>query len=195
MIGTLKSLIGQRSSIRLGYHALKAFVAALRYGFPARSLKIIGITGTDGKTTTTSMVAHILNKTGHKTGIASTAFFDDGTGAKENPSHLTSISPFVLQKLLRTMIRNGCTHAVLEASSHGLVQHRLDWTFPDVAAITNTALEHLDYHGTMEQYRKDKGILFQMLRGKGMKILNKEDGTFEMYSKIASKETFEWSAK
>ncbi|OGJ57635.1 hypothetical protein A2881_03965 [Candidatus Peribacteria bacterium RIFCSPHIGHO2_01_FULL_55_13] len=193
MIGTLKSLIGQRSSIRLGYHALKAFVAALRYGFPARSLKVIGITGTDGKTTTASMVAHILSKSGRKTGIASTAFFDDGTGAKENPSHLTSISPFVLQKLLRTMIRNGCTHAVLEASSHGLVQHRLDWTFPDVAAVTNTALEHLDYHGTMEQYRRDKGKLFEMLHGKGTKVLNANDETYALYSAIPSSNTLVWS--
>lgn len=192
MIGRLKSMIGQRSPVRLAYHACKAFTAAAFFGFPARKLTVIGITGTDGKTTTTSMVAHILKKTGDKSGIASTAFFDDGTGSKENPSHLTSISPFVLQKLLRTMIKNGCTHAVLEASSHGLVQHRLDWTFPDVAAITNTALEHLDYHGTMEQYRKDKGILFEMLRGKGTKVLNADDGTFSMYSSIASRDTITW---
>ncbi len=193
MIGRLKSMIGHRSPIRLAYHASKAFAAAAFFGFPARKLTVIGITGTDGKTTTTSMVAHILKKTGHKSGIASTAFFDDGTGSKENPSHLTSISPFVLQKLLRTMIKNGCTHAVLEASSHGLVQHRLDWTFPDVAAITNTALEHLDYHGTMEQYRKDKGILFAMLHGKGTKVLNEKDATYALYSPIPSSNTLVWS--
>lgn len=192
MIGRIKNAIGHRSPIRLAYHFGKAIIAALRYGFPARSLIVIGVTGTDGKTTTASMVAHILRHAGHTVGIASTAFFDDGTGPKENPSHLTSISPFVLQRLLRTMIHNGCTHAVLEASSHGLVQHRLDWTFPIVAAVTNTALEHLDYHGTMEQYRKDKGRLFQMLRGSGTKVLNSTDGTFEMYSKIASEKTIAW---
>ncbi len=193
MIQRVKRCIGQRSPLRLAYHACRSFAAAASNGFPARSLTIIGITGTDGKTTTTSMVAHILNASGLKAGIASTAFFDDGTGLQQNSSHLTSISPFVLQKLLRTMLRNGCTHAVLECSSHGLVQHRLDWVFPKVTAITNTALEHLDYHGTMEQYRKDKGILFRMLRGKGTKVMNASDETYEMYRRIPSQRTVTWS--
>ena len=81
---------------------------------------------------------------------------------------------------------------MLECSSHGLTQHRLDWTFPKVAALTNTALEHLDYHGTMEQYRKDKGKLFGMLRGKGTKVLNRNDETFEMYRGIPSAKTIVW---
>ncbi|TSC57271.1 MAG: UDP-N-acetylmuramoyl-L-alanyl-D-glutamate--2,6-diaminopimelate ligase [Candidatus Peregrinibacteria bacterium Greene0416_62] len=193
MIGRLKACIGQRNPLRLAYHAGKSLIAALCYGFPARRITVISVTGTDGKTTTTSMIAHILRASGLKVGIASTAFFDDGTGLKENPSHLTSISPFVLQKLLRQMLNNKCTHAVLECSSHGLVQHRLDWTFPRVAAITNTALEHLDYHGTMEQYRKDKGILFRMLKGKGTKILNICDETYSTYSGIPSDKTIVWS--
>ena len=192
MIGFLKKCIGQRSTVRLGYHAVKAAIAAIWYGFPARKLTVIGITGTDGKTTTTSMLDCILRAAGRKAGIASTAFFDDGTGARENPSHLTSISPFVLQKLLSTMVSNRCTHAVLECSSHGLVQHRLDWTFPKVAAITNTAPEHLDYHGTMEQYRKDKSILFRMLRGQGTKVLNIDDETYATYEPIPSERTITW---
>lgn len=194
MIGRMKACIGQRNPLRLAYHACKAFVAAAFFGFPARKLTVIGITGTDGKTTTTSMVAHILRSAGYKTGIASTAFFDDGTGIRENPSHLTSISPFVLQGLLCKMVCNRCTHAVLECSSHGLVQHRLDWTFPKLAAITNTAPEHLDYHGTMEQYRKDKGILFGMLKGKGVKVLNAEDATYAMYGRIPSEKTIAWNS-
>lgn len=193
MIGRLKEYIGQRSPIRLAYHSCKAFAAALVCGFPARNLTVIGVTGTDGKTTTTSMIAHILRVSGKKTGIASTAFFDDGTELQENPSHLTSISPFILQNLLRKMLNNKCTHTVLECSSHGLVQHRLNWTFPTVAAITNTALEHLDYHGTMEQYRKDKGMLFRMLNGRGTKILNANDGTYGTYSAIPSERTMTWS--
>ncbi|MBM3227426.1 hypothetical protein FJZ27_00995 [Candidatus Peribacteria bacterium] len=194
MIPWLKQAIGQRSALRMSYHAAKALLAAAAYGFPARNLTVIGLTGTDGKTTTCSMIRHVLTKAHYRVGLASTAFFDDGTGLQANPSHLTSISPFVLQKLLRTMMRNGCTHAILECSSHGLVQHRLDWTFPKVAAITNTAPEHLDYHGTMELYRKDKGILFRMLHGRGTKVLNGNDETFAMYCRIASTVTLDWNS-
>ncbi|MBI3331960.1 UDP-N-acetylmuramyl-tripeptide synthetase [Candidatus Peregrinibacteria bacterium] len=192
MLRSLKDRIGQRSPIRLLWHRGKALLAAIRYGFPARRLVVLGITGTDGKTTTVGMVTHILRSAGVRVGAASTAFFDTGNGAKENPLHLTSINPFVLQKLLRTMVKNGCTHAVVEASSHGLVQHRLDWIWPRVAAITNIALEHLDYHGTMEQYRRDKAILFRMLGGMGTKILNARDPTFREYQAIPSERTIVW---
>jgi UDP-N-acetylmuramoyl-L-alanyl-D-glutamate--2,6-diaminopimelate ligase len=193
VIGHIKACIGQRNPLRLGYHALKAFVAAMLYGFPARNLTVIGITGTDGKTTTVSMLAHILRATGKRTGIVSTAFFDDGSGSQENPSHLTSINPFILQRQLRSMVHNGCTHAVIEYSSHGLVQHRLDWTWPSVAAITNTALEHLDYHGSMEQYRQDKSLLFRMLREHGTAVLNARDETYASYVKIPALRRIVWN--
>lgn len=184
MIGRLKALVPQRHPLRLIWHKLKAFVAAVRYGFPSRKLTVIGITGTDGKTTTVGMVTHILLKTGHAVGSASTTYFQVGDKREENETHQTSISPFLLHKFLRRLVREGCEYAVVEMSSHGLVQGRVNFTYPSVSAITNTALEHLDYHGTMEQYRKDKGKIFELLRGRGTMILNASDESYKMYQKI-----------
>ena len=194
LLHRLKALFPNRHPVRLLWHWCKAFAAALRYGFPGRKLTIIGITGTDGKTTTVSMTAHILHHAGINVAAVSTSFYQIGSHTEENPTHKTSLSPFAMQKFLRRCVSQGCTTVVVEASSHGLVQHRLDFLWPSVAAITNTALEHLDYHGTMEQYRKDKEILFHMLRGGGTKILNAEDDTAALYNTIRSQRTMTYSS-
>ncbi|MCK5019808.1 MAG: UDP-N-acetylmuramyl-tripeptide synthetase [Candidatus Peribacteraceae bacterium] len=189
----LKRFIGNKSPIRLWWHYSKAFIAAFIYGFPARKLFIIGITGTDGKTTAVGMLAHILNKNGIKTGAASTAFFQINDEIVENSTHLTSISQFSLQKFLRNLVKNGCTHAVIEMSSHGLVQGRTKFTFPSIAAITNVTSEHLDYHGSTKQYLKDKSIIFSMLRNKGTKVLNIDDASYEYYSSIKTNSSMIYS--
>lgn len=190
----IQQYIGQRSIVRLAWHWSKAFVAAVRYGFPARKLTVIGVTGTDGKTTTVGMVAHILTHSGVKVVAASTAYTQVANDFRENTTHLTSISPFTLQKLLREGVQKGCTHAVIEMSSHGLVQGRVAYTFPKVSCITNISLEHLDYHKSMEQYMKDKGKIFRMLRGKGTKILNAADTSLTTYQKIPSQQTVTYSS-
>ncbi|MFA6039087.1 MAG: UDP-N-acetylmuramoyl-L-alanyl-D-glutamate--2,6-diaminopimelate ligase [Candidatus Peribacteraceae bacterium] len=185
----LKSLIPQRSPVRLLWHRLKALLAALRYGFPARKLTIIGITGTDGKTTTVGMVSHILQQAGISAGALSTAFFRVKDQTTWNATQKTSPSPFAVQGFLRRLVRERCTHAVVEYSSHGLVQGRTQWTWPSVAAVTNTSPEHLDYHGTMEQYRADKGMLFGMLGGRGTKVLHWEDGSFPLFNAVPCQQT------
>ncbi|PIQ76703.1 hypothetical protein CO157_00390 [Candidatus Peregrinibacteria bacterium CG_4_9_14_3_um_filter_49_12] len=195
MLKRLKSLVPQRSPFRLGWHYAKGYLAALYYGFPARKLTVIGITGTDGKTTTVGMIAHILHSAGCKVGAASTAFLQINEVCEENATHLTSISPFTLQEFLRRLVREGCTYAVVEMSSHGLVQGRVLCTYPKVAGITNTAPEHLDYHGSMEQYRTDKGKIFTMLRGKGIKVLNGNDESYEQYKNIRTERTFVFGPK
>ncbi len=161
--------------------------------FPARKLTVIGVTGTDGKTTTVSMVAHILQHAGIRVGALSTAFVQIRDSTEWNETQKTSPSPFLVQRFLRKLVREGCTHAVLEVSSHGLVQGRVNHTSPKVAAITNTSTEHLDYHGSIEQYRKDKSKLFTMLKGKGTKILNRDDATFKSYSEIPSDNSITYS--
>ncbi len=185
----LRSIIPETSFLRLAYHRAKALIAAIVYGFPGRKLIVIGITGTDGKTTTVGMTAHILNECGIKTGALSTAFFRIGNEVRWNPTQKTSPSPFLVQKFLRTLVREGCTHAVLECSSHGLLQGRMNHTYPSVAGITNVSAEHLDYHRSMEEYIRAKALLFEMLRGKGVKILHYSDQSLPALQKITSQET------
>ncbi len=179
MLHSLKKLVPETHLLRLLFHRAKAFIAALRYGFPARKLFVIGVTGTDGKTTTVGMLAHILQKSGRETAGLSTAFFQTGADVRWNATQKTSPGPFTVQKFLREAVTHGCTYAVLEYSSHGLLQGRTWWTWPKVAAITNLSEEHLDYHKTMEGYLKAKKILFRMLKGKGTKILNGDDRSYK----------------
>ena len=192
----LKKFLGETSLVILTWHRLKAFVAAVLYRFPARSLTVIGITGTDGKTTTVAMTAHILTAVGKKTGALSTAFFQVGNDIRWNPTQKTSPSPFIVQKFLRELVRAGCTHAVIECSSHGLLQGRMNWTWPMVGAITNIAEEHLDYHKTMDAYIDAKALLFKMLRKKyGVKVLNADDRTYTKYLDIKTPWTIHCSSR
>lgn len=187
---SLKRLIPEQHPLRLQWHKSKALLAALRYGFPAKNLTVIGITGTDGKTTTVGMTAHILHENGIKVGALSTAFFRIKDRIEWNATQKTSPNPFIIQKFLRRLVNEGCTHAVLEYSSHGLIQGRMLYTWPTVGGITNIAEEHLDYHGTMDEYIRAKGLLFSMLKQKdGTKVLNADDRTFETYKAIPT----DWS--
>jgi UDP-N-acetylmuramoyl-L-alanyl-D-glutamate--2,6-diaminopimelate ligase len=195
LLSALKKAVPQRHPLRLVWHHAKAWIAAAINGFPARRLTVIAITGTDGKTTTVGMTTHILAAAGIKVGALSTAFLRIRKKTEWNRTQKTSPSPFLIQKFLRSLVTQGCTHAVLEVSSHGLVQGRLNFTWPMVAAVTNTTPEHLDYHGTMEQYRKDKGILFSLLRDNGTKVLNRDDGSFDLYHPLPPKKTLTYSLR
>ena len=172
---------------------MKAFVAALCSGFPARKLTVIGVTGTDGKTTTVGMIAHILNECGIQAGALSTAFFQSKDQITMNPTQKTSPSPFAIQKFLAELVKHGCTHAVIECSSHVLLQGRVNHIYPAVAGITNVSPEHLDYHGTMEEYIRAKSLLFRMLRKNGTKVLNADDVSFEMLKAIPTAHTAAYS--
>ena len=179
MLHELKKAIPETHPLRLLFHRTKACIAAARFGFPARKLFVVGVTGTDGKTTTVGMVAHILQKSGRETAALSTAFFQLGADIRWNTTQKTSPGPFAIQRFLREAVRRGCTHAVVEYSSHGLLQGRTWFTWPRVAAITNLSEEHLDYHGTMEAYLQAKKILFRMLKGHGTKVLNGDDRSYK----------------
>ncbi len=189
MMHRLKKLIPEQHPARLLWHKSKALAAAVRYGFPAKKLTVIGITGTDGKTTTVGMVAHILNANSIKAGALSTAFFQIGNDITWNATQKTSPSPFIIQKFLRRLVKEECSHAVLEYSSHGLIQGRTLYTYPLIAGITNISEEHLDYHGSMDDYIRAKSLLFSMLKGKGTKVIHESDRTFPVFSQIPTKQT------
>ncbi len=194
MLQTLKKAVPETHPLRLLFHRAKAFAAALRYGFPARRLFVVGVTGTDGKTTTVGMIAHVLQKSGKETAALSTAFFQTGADIRWNATQKTSPGPFAIQTFFANAVKKGCSHVVLEYSSHGLLQGRTWFTWPKTAAITNLSEEHLDYHGTMEEYLKAKKILFTMLRGKGTKVLNGDDRSYKDLIAVPSFRTVVTSA-
>lgn len=139
------------------------FLAAAYQGFPSRSLVVIGVTGTDGKTTTTNLAFNILRAAGLKAGMISTVNAVVGDEKLDTGLHTTTPSAPEIQAYLRRMVNAGLTHCVLETTSHGLAQGRVNGVDYDVAVITNVTHEHLDFHGSFEAYREAKSRLFRDL--------------------------------
>jgi UDP-N-acetylmuramoyl-L-alanyl-D-glutamate--2,6-diaminopimelate ligase len=158
-----------------------AEAAAAFYGYPARTMGTIGVTGTDGKTTTTHLISHILNATGNPAGHLSSVEFAAGGAAEVNASHMTTLEATDVQRLLARIKSAGARFAAIEASSIGLDMHRVDQCEFDVGVFTNLSPDHLDYHGSMSEYRDAKAILFRMLGESAEKgfgkaaILNADD--------------------
>jgi len=142
--------------------ALAALAAAF-HGEPARRLRLVGVTGTDGKTSTCYLIAHLLMAAGEPTGLITTVAFRAGGEPLANELHTTTPEAPELQGLLARMAGAGDRYAVVEVTSHGLAQHRLDGCQFDAAVYTNLAPDHLDFHGTMEEYLKAKGRLLALL--------------------------------
>lgn len=162
-------------------HWAEAFVAQLKHGFPARGMNVIGVTGTDGKTTTSTLIAHMLRESGMKVAIITTISVDygDGKGEQPNPTRMTTMGAASLVKMLKQIKANNVDWLVLETTSHALAQHRV-WGVPySVAVFTNLGHEHLDYHRTFERYRDAKRRLFKQTNAnkKGLRtgIANADD--------------------
>ncbi len=140
------------------------------YGHPSRQLTMLGVTGTNGKTTVTYLLRHILQRTGMKTGLIGTV--QNIVGEQTLPTQRTTPDALQIQQLLSAMTKNGCSHAVMEVSSHALDQHRAEGIDFAVGIFTNLTEDHLDYHGTMGCYCDAKAKLFQMSR---MGVCNADD--------------------
>ncbi len=158
-----------------GYHWLLSSTAALWYGFPAKHLVVVGVTGTKGKSTVSAMVWHVLTAQGKRCALFSTVQFAYGPQAELNAMKMTMPSPFILQSMLRHAVREGCTHAVVETSSEGLAQWRHIGIPYAVAVLTNLTPEHIEAHGSYENYRAAKGRLFRAVR-EGAAVINMDDG-------------------
>jgi UDP-N-acetylmuramoyl-L-alanyl-D-glutamate--2,6-diaminopimelate ligase len=169
------------------YHFLLAFAAAFIYGFPsrlrqgfggqARKMTVIGVTGTKGKTTTCNLIAQVLNFSGLKTGMATTVNFRIGDKEWKNETKQTMLGRFQLQKLLSQMAEEKCKYAVIETSSEGILQYRHRFIDYDVAVFTNLTPEHIERHGSFENYRNAKIKLFKQVAKKtgGIGIYNLDD--------------------
>jgi UDP-N-acetylmuramoyl-L-alanyl-D-glutamate--2,6-diaminopimelate ligase len=131
-------------------------ISSAWYGNPSKKLKIIGVTGTDGKTTTSSIISWILNSAGIKTGLISTVGAEIGDKQIQTGAHVTSPEPQDLHPLLKKMVEERCKVAVLEVSSHAIHQHRFAGVDFNIGVLTNITPEHLDYHKTFKDYANTK---------------------------------------
>lgn len=159
----LSKLIPQ-SIKNLLWHLPQAMLANILFGFPAKRLKVIGVTGTNGKTTTTTLIGNLLEAAGKKVAVASTIANRLNGVETVNASKFTTASPWAVQRFLQQAVKAGCEYVVLEVSSHALDQHRVWGIAFEGAVVTNVTREHLDYHQTMEKYRAAKEKLFQMAK-------------------------------
>jgi UDP-N-acetylmuramoyl-L-alanyl-D-glutamate--2,6-diaminopimelate ligase len=175
------------------YHFILAFLGALVYSFPSRRLKIIGITGTNGKTTTTEMVSKILEEVGYKIALLNSTRFKIGKDEELNRLRMTMPGRFFIQRFLRKAVDSGCQYAILEVTSEGIKQHRHRFIKFDVAVFTNLAPEHIEAHGSFEKYREAKGKLFQTT--KGIHIINVEDENANYFLKFLAKKKITYGLK
>jgi UDP-N-acetylmuramoyl-L-alanyl-D-glutamate--2,6-diaminopimelate ligase len=167
-------------------HAL-TFLAAAFYNFPARKLTVIGVTGTDGKTTTCNLIYNILIAAGIRAGMISTVNAVIGDEVLDTGFHVTTPDAHDVQRYLAKMVESGLTHVVLETTSHGWSQYRVDACEFDIGVVTNITHEHFDEHGTYENYRSAKARLFTSLERTKEKswgnprlgVINHDDRSFE----------------
>jgi UDP-N-acetylmuramoyl-L-alanyl-D-glutamate--2,6-diaminopimelate ligase len=162
-------------------HLGEAVIENVMFGFPTRNLKVIGVTGTAGKTSTCTLITHMLRESGYKVAMVTTVAIDygDGKEPEPNPTRMTSLGSLKLLQAVKRMKANGVEWLVLETTSHALAQHRV-WGVPySIVAYTNLSHDNVDYHGTFERYRAAKLMLFQQCnrnrRGMRTGIVNADD--------------------
>lgn len=163
------------------YRRSRLQLVSLRYGNPTRGLKVIGVTGTNGKTTTVNYINEILKEAGKKTAMFSTAVIEIAGEAKRNDLNATVPNINLLMKFFRDARRAKVDYVVLEVSSHALHQHKLDNVKFMAAVMTNLTQDHLDYHHTMEEYAAEKAKLFK--KKPQFIVLNRDDEWFDFFNK------------
>jgi len=169
-------------------HKIRAVVACLLYRFPARQIKVIGVTGTNGKTTVCHLITKVLEEAGFKVGMATTIDFQIGSKQWINKTKMTTLSPFALQRFIRKVVSQRCNYLIIETTSHAISQYRI-WGIPyDVVVFTNLTHDHLDYHQNFQEYRETKGKLFQGLATSLRKpntlkvtVVNRDDPNFSYF--------------
>ncbi len=195
------AILGEKPNLRPGVPYLRvensrralAYLSAAFYGFPARHLRMIGVTGTDGKTTTSSLLYHILLQSGINAGMITTVNAVIGDKTLDTGFHVTTPDAPQVQHYLAQMLDANLTHVILETTSHGWAQYRVDACEFDIGIVTNITHEHLDYHGSYEAYRAAKARLFLSLKetkekrfgSPRLSVLNRDDSSYAYLSRIA----------
>jgi len=174
-------------------HLAEAVLMNIRYGFPGRKLRIIGVTGTNGKTTTSFLIHRLLHESGIKVALLTTVANGVGDNIVPQAEHITTAQAGILQSKLRDYARAGVEWVVVETSSHSLAQHRV-WGVPyEIAVMTNITHEHLDYHGTFKNYVEAKRRLFKIANKNGLRygVVNKQDPSADLFvSTVANATTY-----
>lgn len=176
-------------------HLGEAVLFNAKNRFPAKGLKVIGVTGTNGKTSTAFIIHKMLTEAGYKAGLMTTVAYGVGDDIKPQVAHMTTVSVPILHRRIKQMKAQGAEWLVLEVTSHALAQHRV-WGVPfSVAVMTNVTHEHLDYHGTFERYLAAKKSLFTLAnrnrKGLRVGVINAEDDNAAKFAKaIANPVTY-----
>lgn len=165
-------------------HLLTSIFATFKAGYPAKKLKVIGVTGTDGKTTTAHLIYEILKTAGKKTALISTLGLFTDQEVQDTGLHTTTPDATVLQPILATLAQEKYEYVILEVTSHGLDQHRVMGCNFLVGVLTNITHEHLDYHKTFKNYQNTKAKLFRNVK---FGVLNKDDKSFDFIKSKTNK--------
>ncbi|MCC7085546.1 MAG: UDP-N-acetylmuramoyl-L-alanyl-D-glutamate--2,6-diaminopimelate ligase [Pirellulales bacterium] len=177
-------LICTVSDTRIAFGKLSQALA----GYPSRKLKAIGVTGTNGKTTTCWLIASVLEAAGYRTGLTGTIANCDG--ATVEPSAMTTPSAPQLAEWLSRMVANDCSHAVMEISSHALAQARTAGIEFDAACVTNVRRDHLDFHNTLKNYRDAKAKLLSQVNDSGFVVVNADDAVASSFLSLSTRPSF-----
>lgn len=168
------------------YRKTRIQLVSARYGWPARGLRVIAVTGTNGKTTTANYINEILKQAGYKTAMFTTAVIEVAGESKINDLNATVASVSRMQQFLNEARHSKVDFVILEVTSHSLHQHKLDGVPIEAAVMTNLTQDHLDYHKTMEKYAAAKGLLFA--RNPRYIVLNRDDDWFDYFDKYLAEE-------
>jgi UDP-N-acetylmuramoyl-L-alanyl-D-glutamate--2,6-diaminopimelate ligase len=172
-------------------HLAESVLMTVRYGFPGKKMRIIGVTGTNGKTTTSFMIHRMLHESGVKVALLSTVAYGIGSDITLQSEHMTTVKSGALQKKLSEFANAGVEWVVVETSSHSLAQHRV-WGVPyEIAVLTNITPDHLDYHGTFKQYVEAKRRLFKIANKHGFRygVINEQDPSARKFTKTIKNAT------